>query len=719
MEKKEALLSDAKADKKEQQARKEADNSAERAARIAAAAVAAGATTAIPATYADFTETFDQAAYEAEKKAEADAKAQAKADANAKVRQAKADEKAAEAARAEEKIANAYDKSTGEQIAKMEKKAEMLSFNEQTLADKKQLKAVSKSNKSNASAVSTTATVSGVEYPDFTEVFDRAAYEKDKKDIADLEAKAKADAIAAIIARKTETDAKEESRIVSFYDKSTGKQISRMEQKADFNSFLEQTDADQKNVNAIAKAKADGSRVVMSADGISTEIVYSDPEFIPAELDMHELYEESSEKLNDVANGNTDSIFSAEEIRNSAKNLKDQRAVEMLNGKLGKDEMLEFADEYDKDLKRNKKLLEKAEKYGKFMLEYGATYDPEWDGEFNNYGLPEVHPFTEGVKLSETRRRAPKRERLTGFNKKDLSKLSRAQCDTDNKMISARLEAQFAELELEVARVQQEFSGEYRNSKEKRWLRNNKRKLKGMKARVAAALKYERLDNERYYSVVATDFDRVELPASADRTDLVAMREEVMRLLDIRDDINVQLIELYTGSDNGAKGDLDNIKRRTKVVLKARKRAHAKYNKFYKMLSKHRVTRNEKMRIFDKMDEFVELKGELAKLKYILRKEKPLGRARRRYIQEKRVAKRDIRIAKRAVLRLTEKAIRRAKKRERRARAMFMAYSFLAMIGVLVFVVIAVGPQILTVLKTVIPENFHQYIDNILNNWPF
>ncbi|MBR2972055.1 MAG: hypothetical protein IKC61_03910, partial [Clostridia bacterium] len=694
----------------ERKARKEAEKAAEREARIAAASF-------VPpmAVYDDFTETFDQAAYDADKKAEADAVAQA----NAEVRAAKANEKAEANAKKAAKTEANYDKKTAEHIEKMERKESLLS---DAKADKKEQQARKDAAYQTQRATriaAASAVVPVATYADFTETFDREAYEKDKKDIAEIEAKAKAEAKSAIITRKTASEAKEEARIVNFFDKTTGEQIAKMEQKADFTSFIDQANEDQKRLNAIARAKAEGARLAVSDDGKIQETVYADPEFIAAELDMHELYEESSAKLEDVIDGKTDSLFSAEDLRRSAQNRKDQEAIELLNENLSQDEMLQFADDYDKDLKRNKKLLEKAEKYGKFMLEYGATYDPEWDGEFNNYGLPEVHPFTEGVKLSESRRRAPRRERLSGFNKKDLSKLSRAQCDTDNKMINARLEAQYADLELEVVRVQQEFSGEYRNTKEKRWLRDNKRKLKGMKARIAAALKYEKLDNERYYSVVATDFDRVELPASADRTDLIAMRDEVMRLLDIRDDINVQLIELYTGSDEGAKGDLENIKRRTKVVLKARKRAHAKYNKFYKMLSKHRVTRNEKMRIFDKMDEFVELKGEVAKIKYILRKEKPIGRAKRRYIRERKAAKRDIRTAKRWILRLTDKAIKRAKKRERRARAMFMAYTFLALIGVFAFVVILIGPQILETLKTVTPESLHKYIDSILTNWPF
>ena len=393
---------------------------------------------------------------------------------------------------------------------------------------------------------------------------------------------------------------------------------------------------------------------------------------------------------------------------------KDLSAVKEYEAKLEGKELLYFAEDYDAQLKKNKNRLKRAKKYGKFMLEYGSTYDPEWDGEFNNYGLPEVHPFTEGVKLSTGRVRTPKKEAISYFDKKKLTALSQQQCNTDNQMIEARVEYDYIALELEVSKVEKEFSGEYRSTKEKRWLRDSKTKLKNIKRRIASALKYEKLDNERYYSVVATDFSRVELPAKADREELVAMREELLRLLDIRDDINAELLELYTGTENGMKGS---IKGRAKVVLKARKRAHAKFRRYHKQLSKHRVTRNEKMRIFDKMDEVVELKGQLAKIKYILRKENPAGKVRREYIKEKQHIKRDIRILKKSIERTAIRALRKAKKIELQKRAMITAYVLLGTILLGAFVVYTMGPALLEASKSFLPEDIHQYIDQIKSLW--
>ena len=691
--------------KAEVEAQKQAKAEAKEVAKTAAALAAAAAAAATVEEFADFTELFDKEAYDADKKAIADAKAQAKADAEAE----KAAKKAEAKANAEAKAVENYNQATDSRITKSEERAEMLSFNKKAVSEEKQAKEAAR-EAAKAATLAAVTVASVEEYADFTETFDKEAYDADKKAQEDAIAKAKADARIAKAEQKTAKEAKAEEKISELYDK----QIAKKEQIADFVAFNEQAEADRKQLQENAKAKRSSN---LAKSDAAPETVYADPEYLSDDL-MDEIYRGSSAETKDILKQQTNDLLTIEEMRREAQEHKDQSAIATLEKHLSNDEMLDFAESYEADIKRNKKRLERAEKYGKFMLEYGSTFDPEWDGEFNNYGLPEKDPYTDGVKLSTSRRRTQKRERLTGLDEKRLSTLSKDQCDLDNRMVTARVEAEFIDLELDVARVEQEFSGEYRSSKEKRWLRDSKKKLKTLKHRIASAVKYEKLDNERYYSVVATDFDRVELPEKADRQELIEMREELMRLLDIRDEINMQLIELYTGNDDGSSGK-NHIYRRSRAVLKARKREHRRYLKHYGMLNQHQVTRNEKMRIFDKMDEVVELKGELAKINYILRKEKPEGKVRRSCIKEKQITKRDIRIARVAIERMTIRALRKARRRERRMRAMTMAYTTLVILGMLAFTIFALGPQILEALKGVIPQEFHTYIDNILNNWPF
>ena len=667
----------------------------------------------------------------------------------------------------------AYDKAVGTAIAVKEEEAEMLALNKQyTNEEKERAAKLRAADKAIAKAEKTLEPVYESIYPDITETFDEIQYSNDlqaeadaaiARDLKKHEAKVEKD-----IARKNAR----EDKLISNYDKALGKHINTEAQENEMVALARQ---DDKETKARAKKykkllEADMRAAVKADETGSHGVVYPDPEYLPDEFD-DKFLELTAANPGDVIEGKIPRITSVREIRRAEREDKelallvnkekrrlkkirydietldiadkyvedgslemadtrtvlkdakraeredkDRRAVKEFEKDLEDKEMLYFAEDYDLRLKRNKKRLKRAKKYGKFMLEYGSTYDPEWDGDFNNYGLPEVHPYTEGVKLARgSRRRTPKKERLSHFDKKKLSELSRSQCKVDNKMIEARVQAEYTALQLEVSRVEQEFSGEYRTRKEKNWLRNSRAKLKNLKARIASALKYEKLDNERYYSVVATDFERVDLPAKADREELVAMREELMRLLDIRDEINTQLLELYTGTENGMRGS---TKGRAKATLRARKWAHAKLMRYFRVLNKHRVTRNEKMRIFDKMDEVVDLKGQLARANYILRKERPVGKVKREYLKERKIAKRDIRILKKSIERSTVRALIKARKREKQERAMVLAYSIFALIALFVVAMVFMGPTIIEATKLLVPENFHKYLDIILKHWP-
>ena len=614
-------------------------------------------------------------------------------------------------------------------------------------------------------------------YDDFTELFDKEAYDAEKAAEAAAVEAVKAEARALKEAKRDEKDAKREAKMSDKYDAATEKSIAKHEKKAELKVLGRDSIKENKD-RKIAAREAEKADRLAKANAPKPMPLYPDPELLFNEVDVETktLIETAP---GDVLEGYRPKMVAAADLIRASKEdkqlklliKKDKGTVKRVkrelatlelaekyvdNGSLDladtktvvkdakqfkKDEFekrlikdydneiaLELADEEkiklaaeDKITRaRVKKLEKRAKTYGKngkFMLEYGSTYDPEWDGEFNHYGLPEIHPYTEGVKLSTSRRRTDKKERFSYFNKNNLSELAKLQCKTDINMVEARVEYDYIALQLDVAKFEQDYSGEFRNKKEKRWYRESKEKLKNLKNKIASAKRFEELDNERYYSVVATNFDKVKLPDKADRDELIAMREELMRLLDIRDEINKDLYELYTGTESGMKGS---IKGRAKVTLKARKRAHAGYSRFFRVINKRRVTRNEKMRIFDKMDEIVELKGEVAKIKYILRNEKPQGKVKRAYQKELKGAKRDIRILKKAVQSSTIKALRKAKKREVRTWTMILAYSVLILLSLFTLSMVWFGPEVLRASKEFIfPENMHQYIDFLIKNWPF
>ena len=389
--------------------------------------------------------------------------------------------------------------------------------------------------------------------------------------------------------------------------------------------------------------------------------------------------------------------------------------VKLYEQSLEQKDMLAFRDEYNAKQRTAREKLKRTEKAGKYTLEYGASYDPEFDGEFNNYNLPAVHPYTEDVKLSEShgKRRQPRREKLSFVDEKKLSGIADMQCRTDVAMIEHRVRSRHIALDLEVIKSEWQFSREYNGRKEIKWRKNAKKKLRNLKSKITSAMAFERRDNRRYYSVVNTNFETVELPSTADRDALIAMREEVMRLLDIRDDINAQLLEIYSGTENGMRRGTA-LKGRVKVEIKARKRAYRKYRKLYKLLSTMRVTRNEKMRIFNRMDHYLDTAGDLARINYILKNERPMGRVLREYKRDKRRAKSDLRILRRVIDRSSIKALRRAKKRSIQRRVMTISYTILILLVLGICVITANGPQILEAIKGSLPANLVPLFEAIL-----
>ena len=715
--------------------------------------------------YADFTETFDKEAYEAEKAAEAQAIADAKA-------REKAEKEAAKAESLEAKMTAKYDKATDKQLEKAEKKAELKTLGNESIKENKDRKAEEKAIEKAEKLAKKNAPKPVVIYDDFTELFDKEAYDADKAAEAQAIADAKAAVVAEKEAKRTEKAEKKEAKLTNSYEKEMAEALDLEEREKAMDTFRKEYTKEEKERKAEKKANEKAEKLAKK-NAPKPVVLYPDPELLFNEVDEEtktlietapgdvlegykpkvvsvkdlvraakedkqlkllikkdkgtvkrvkrelEALELAEKYVDDGALEMADTKTVVRDAKQFDKDVKDQRVIKEYDKEIARnledEEKLYIAEDYKKTLARNKRRAKRAEKHGKFMLEYGSTYDPEWDGEFNNYGLPEEHPFTEGVKLSKSRRRTQKPEKLSYFNKKKLSELSRSQCDKDVKMIEARVEYDYLELNLDVAKFEQDFSGEFRGKKEKRWFRESREKLKAFKNKLASAVKFEKLDNERYYSVVATDFSRAELPQKADREELIAMREELMRLLDIRDEINVDLFELYSGTENGMKGSM---KGRAKVTLKARKRAHANYTRYFRVLNKRRITRTEKMRIFDKMDEIVEVKGEIARIKYILRKERPAGKTKRDYQRELKHLKRDARIIHKAIERSAVKALKRAKKREVRMWTMIFAYSALIALSLLVISLVTMGPEILRASKLILPENVHQYIDQLLNIWP-
>ena len=149
-----------------------------------------------------------------------------------------------------------------------------------------------------------------------------------------------------------------------------------------------------------------------------------------------------------------------------------------------------------------------------------------------------------------------------------------------------------------------------------------------------AAIKFEKLDNDRYYEIISLDTDKVICPrVRADRSELEMIRTEMKDLLDKRDRINERLYKIYLGRD--ARGKTSFEKKVTKARRRAMKVAYNDQLKLYKTVEKERLPLEMKERVYKLMNERTNLHGYLAELKLRARnatetEKKELKRERRR-----------------------------------------------------------------------------------------
>ena len=121
--------------------------------------------------------------------------------------------------------------------------------NDSAKAAKSEQKAAAKAAKAAAKAVVPPVAL----YADFTDDFDQAAYDADKKAEADAIAQIKADAAAEKADKKAAKEEKAEAKIASSYDESTGEQIVKMEKKSELLAHGKADIQEQKDRKAAEK----------------------------------------------------------------------------------------------------------------------------------------------------------------------------------------------------------------------------------------------------------------------------------------------------------------------------------------------------------------------------------------------------------------------------------------------------------------------------------
>ena len=232
-------------------------------------------------------------------------------------------------------------------------------------------------------------------------------------------------------------------------------------------------------------------------------------------------------------------------------------------------------------------------------------------------------------------REAEREEKRIARLAKDKSKKSdtsdkklsdyRGKIERDLFLVKTRNEALSINAESSLDYLEYSFSAKYKDKlRERRVLKERIRRLKWEKKR---ALKFERLDSERYYSqlLLSPDTLGVTKRQKIDKLESLLMRLDA--LLSERERINEQLIKLYSGDirgdgDGKINQNIRKIKRRT-----ARKTARI-FRREMQVIDE-RVPLDIKEKLTRSVNKIIDAEMLIATLRYKMRKTKPRGEARR------------------------------------------------------------------------------------------
>lgn len=157
------------------------------------------------------------------------------------------------------------------------------------------------------------------------------------------------------------------------------------------------------------------------------------------------------------------------------------------------------------------------------------------------------------------------------------------------------------------------------------------------------ALKYEEIDNARYYSVITNDPATMETKKrKPNRTKIAEIRREMMDLLNERDALNSKLLAIYNGTEVNADGTSVNQTWRN-VKSNAAEKSVDGNKKLANKISKLPASSGEKQKLYTLLNNNVASASDLALCKYRLKKKDYRDKA------DKKQVKSDIKRLKKAM----------------------------------------------------------------------
>ena len=167
--------------------------------------------------------------------------------------------------------------------------------------------------------------------------------------------------------------------------------------------------------------------------------------------------------------------------------------------------------------------------------------------------------------------------------------------------------------------------------------KSTNKKIKAAQKAHKAALKAQEKDNARYYAVITNDPVTMKAKKRADRVKIASLRNEMMTLLNKRDELNSKLLSIYNGSEVTADGVSINQKWRQTKSDAAEKFVN-KNQALAKKIFRLPASSAEKQRLYGILNSSVEASSNLALAKFRI-KTKEFKNSK-----EKRALKKDVKI---------------------------------------------------------------------------
>ena len=297
------------------------------------------------------------------------------------------------------------------------------------------------------------------------------------------------------------------------------------------------------------------------------------------------------------------------------------------------------------------------------------------------------------------------------FKKSELAKTKKRQCKNDLALVEHRMRDEIRRLEMDTRTGDISFSAKIESGRDKRARGKRRGELMSAKERLKAAKKYENADNNRYYNLVLTDMDRVRLPRKTSRDEMRALRERLIELLRKRDELNIELVDLYSLSSGGKGGLADG---RYNAEMKGRKKAFKQQLPAYRKYENMQISLADKEKIYPLMDERTELYGDLARIAYMLGKERARGAAKRQLKRERRGIKRKLKENRRAIENYEKKALRLASSRREQKRAGIIGWVILGILAVAAVLAVVFWADIYEWFNTTVLPRLEEWFSMIM-----